>query len=59
MMTKCLADKSLIRNPVAKIVKFERIVKRVEAKFARFEFEVAKIGSKIILKVVAKAVLKI
>lgn len=45
MMTKCFADMSLIKNPVARIVKFER---RVKIFVAKFKLEVdCKIGSKI------------
>lgn len=32
-MTKAFADKSLMRNPVARIVKFETSVKMLVAKF--------------------------
>jgi hypothetical protein len=59
MMTKCFADKSFIRNPVARIVKLERIVKRFDARFIVLPVVFTKIGSKMMLNVVANAVLKI
>lgn len=44
IMTKCFADKSFIRNPVARIVKFDRTVNIIVAKLIALKSDDVMIG---------------